>query len=568
MASRLWIVLLALGLPSPLIAQWPTDAATDLALADAAGEQAIPKVAATTDGGCYSGWFDNASGNYDVYLQRLDASGTEFWPHGGILISDHPQNSYLVDWDLRVDSDGNCVLVFADNRNGGGDFDIYAYRIAPDGSFLWGPDGIAISERPDFEAAPRVAELSNGSFVFTWSRDPSAGDGKITAQVVDPAGAIQYPANGLDIAGDPGNSPAFCQVVAAEAGSYIVSYVSDISSFLSSRHIHAQKLTLAGVPAWTTAIVYDQVSIPIAHVPLLASDGAGGAVVAWHSDPGSSFNCRVQRLDSDGIELFPHNGVQVATDPSGIYLNPSLAYDATTEEIFVFFNKDNSAQSQFGISGQKFDVAGNRQWTDAGAEIEPVSAVFKSAPRSVLHAGGAMVFAFDQPTGFGSDRVIGYRVDGAGSSQWMSPPTLVASTPSAKGKLVAAGTAVGTAILVWEDDRDGATDIYAKAIGVDATLGPALPVGPDFDRGDCNADGAFNVADAVTILDVLFVTPGALTCDDACDTNDDGNFDISDAIATLSSLFVTGTPLPVPHGGCGTDPTDDALDCASFAPCP
>mgnify|MGYP000706488708 CR=1 FL=1 len=35
----------------------------------------MPKVAATPDGGCYVGWYDLASGNYDVYLQRLDAAG-------------------------------------------------------------------------------------------------------------------------------------------------------------------------------------------------------------------------------------------------------------------------------------------------------------------------------------------------------------------------------------------------------------------------------------------------------------------------------------------------------------
>ena len=40
------------------------------------------------------------------------------WPHNGILVSDHPQLSSLVDWDLIATSDGGCALVFTDARDG------------------------------------------------------------------------------------------------------------------------------------------------------------------------------------------------------------------------------------------------------------------------------------------------------------------------------------------------------------------------------------------------------------------------------------------------------------------
>jgi hypothetical protein len=51
------------------------------------------------------------------------------------------------------------------------------------------------------------------------------------------------------------------------------------------------------------------------------------------------------------------------------------------------------------------------------------------------------------------------------------------------------------------------------------------------------------------------------------DGNGDAQVNIADAIFTLSYLFASAGPLPVPFGGCGTDPTPDQLGCGNFPPC-
>ncbi len=547
-------------------AQWPTDPSTNLSIADRSSEQVIPKVAATSDGGCYVGWFDHASGNYDVYLQRLDAAGNEVWPHNGILVSDNPQQSFLVDWDLKVDSADHCVLVFSDDRNGGGDFDVYAYRIAPDGTAVWGPDGVAISEDPGFEPAPRIVELTTGDFVVVWSRDTN---GKLMAQSVTPAGATLFPAGGIEIAGLPGESPAFVEMVASDSGSFIATWVRDISSFFALRHIHAQKFSSAGVPQWgaSPVAVYDAMSVPIAHTPRILDDGSGGAVIAWHSSP-TLFNSRVQHLESTGDERFPHNGVTVSTDGTRHHLDPRIVFDPVDESTYVFFNERNSGQSQWGIFGQKIDAAGVGQWGAEGLELIAVSTVLVGSPRTVLGPNGPMVFVIDQPSGvFAQDRVIGMSVDFDGTALWPGQPIEIAALLSGKARLPVAATPAGNAIAVWEDERVDASDVYGQSVTFSGTLG-AGPTGPTFDRGDCNSDGSFDISDGIAALTALFGS-GLVVCADACDANDDGMFDISDPVYVLSTLFVPGSPLPLPpHGSCGTDPSADSLDCGSFSPCP
>jgi len=98
---------------------------------------------------------------------------------------------------------------------------------------------------------------------------------------------------------------------------------------------------------------------------------------------------------------------------------------------------------------------------------------------------------------------------------------------------------------------------------------PCPPGTGQFVRGDANDDGGVNIADAVFLLNQLFV-PGSLasTCQDATDFNDDGGVNIADAVTLLNALFVPGSPgLPAPSPACGDDPTSDSLTCDSFS-CP
>lgn len=94
-----------------------------------------------------------------------------------------------------------------------------------------------------------------------------------------------------------------------------------------------------------------------------------------------------------------------------------------------------------------------------------------------------------------------------------------------------------------------------------------LPSTDAWVRGDCNADGSFNIGDAVAGLGALFGS-NMVPCDGACDSNDDGSFNLADAVHTLSALFGSGPNPRAPHPDCGADPTPDGLSCLSFALCP
>jgi hypothetical protein len=465
--------LLGLFVAAPtatLTAQWSNNPAQNLSVADGAGEQVLGKLAATTDGGCYIGWFDNRNGTYEVRLQRLDAAGVEQWGHNGILVSNNPQSSSLVDWDLICDTEDHCVLAFTDTR-AGGDLDIYAYRFSPAGASVWGPNGVALSNNADYEPNPRICEASDGDFVFVWA---NTGLRTLQLQRLDRSGVARFAGDGVSIPGETGATPGFCDVVAADLGAVVVSWVRTIT-FTGNKHIHAQKFDVLGNAVWNAGqrlAVFDQGSVPIAHDPRLLPDGTGGAVLAWHFAVGQLFSCRVQHVLGTGVEAFPHNGVDVSTS-TGSKFDPAIVHDLQSGETFVAWNERNLAQSQWGIFVQKLDPAGALSWGSAGITLLPINTTVKFAPVAAPLGTGCAVAVLEESLGNMQKKVVAWALDAAGNLLW-TPQVDACTVASDKLRMQIATTPSGTTQIVWTDHRSGTPDTFVQAIDLAGGLGPTL----------------------------------------------------------------------------------------------
>lgn len=474
-ARKLSLCLLLTGLAvAPLPAQWSSDPTVNQVVVDRAGDQALPKSAATSDGGCWVAWFDNASGNYDVYVQRFDSKGSAYFADGGLLVSDHPQSSSLVNWDLIADSADAAVLTFTDTRDGG-DLDVHAYRIDGSGSFTWGPDGVTLSSNSDFEADPMVAEASDGDFVFVWGHFPT-GDGFVVMQRLDPFGSLRFGGGPVTIAGATGETPGFADLVPSTSGDVIVSWVRDIGFASSMKFLRAARFDNTAGLVWGSPVqVFDAFNLPIAYSPKIVADGSGGAILAWHaSNSGTNlFESFVQHLGSGGTEVFGHNGTAVSTTAGVHHLDPSVCFRSATSEAFVFWNQKNAAQSQSGLQAQKLDVAGARQWGGGGVNLMAVDGNTKFPPRAVQVGDGAVGILTWEPNGiFGDDEIVAVRVDGAGATVWPGTTRDVCSLSSGKSvRLALAQDFAGETVVFWEDDRNGDDDVFGQNLMPDGTLG-------------------------------------------------------------------------------------------------
>jgi hypothetical protein len=480
-------------LAAPLAAQWPEDPALNQAVVTAAGDQALPKAAPTADGGSWVAWFDQASGNYDVRLQRFDSQGRALFAPGGMLVSGHPQSSSLVDWDLIAASGDHAVIAFTDTR-AGSDLDVVVYRVDRDGRFVWGPDGIAVSNNADFEADPRLAETASGDVVVVWNRygSPAA----VRMQRYSAGGTPQLPAGGVIVAAEAGRSPGFARVVASGDGA-LVSWVRDISFFTSVKHLRAQRFDAAGAPQWAAAVeVFDAYNLPMAYGPQLLPDGAGGAVLCWHaSNPSTQlYDSFVQRVDALGAERFGHNGVVVSTAGGTHQLAPRAAFVPSSQDTFVFWNEKDASQSLSGFHAQRLDAAGARQWGGSGLQLLPVTTTQVQPPSAFASGDGATAVVTWSPTpSFGTDLLQAFRLDPQGAQPWGGARDLC-TLPSVKSvRHAVAARPDGEAVVFWEDARGGDDDVYGQNLHADGTRGPRMLLS-DADEVGLAAGGVVHLA--------------------------------------------------------------------------
>ena len=369
-----FIVLVLLSFNFKLTAQWSSDPAVNLQVCDVTGEQALPKIASTSDGGCYISWFDHRGAGYAVYLQRLDVAGNKLWATDGLLISDNPQSSSLVDYAIASDNEDNAIVTFTDIRDNDS-LHAFAYLIDPEGNFLWGANGIRLSGNGDYQANPVATQTSDSNYVFAWI--VAADTQKIALQKVSPAGQKLWGTDPIIYASGTDENYTYPAIIPSDNGSVIVVHTGSTGPFFAAVvHIYAQKFDTDGNTLWGTNGVGIQTlgGIPFYVHPTIISDSKSGVFIAWYDDRdfNNLFSSFAQHVTSSGTVSFPTDGAELST-ASMHHLYPSLAYNSITNELFSFWLEETSLQDQFAIYGQKLDASGTPQWTATGKSFTNMS---------------------------------------------------------------------------------------------------------------------------------------------------------------------------------------------------
>jgi len=255
---------------------------------------------------------------------------------------------------------------------------------------------------------------------------------------------------------------------AADNGSVILSWVRD-TGFTSNKQLRANKFDTTGVKLWGSSnlSIFDVGSLQFGNFPYFTPDGSGGAVFGWYTSS-PTLQTFAQHIRADGSEAFPHNGSAGSTNTSNVRVSPSVSYNASTDETFMFWTEEDSLQFKNGVSGQKFDGSGNRQWGSSGKTIIPLGSASQIFVENVQIGTGALVFWVDQPS-FTSSTIQAIKLDGTGNTVCAQFP--VATTPVTPFGLVAGISKNGVSALVWSDSRTGNNGIYIQNVNSDCSLG-------------------------------------------------------------------------------------------------
>lgn len=495
MKKRIFTYLMLICSPFLLLAQWSDNPMLNTEIIDTTGDQVLPKVVVNADNGeSYISWFSNSGdGNYNVYMQRLDVNGNKMWAEDGILISNHPTMSWVTDYDLVIDNDGCAILVTQDERTGSSD--VFAYRISPEGEFLWGADGIALTNDPDFNPSPKAIIDQEGNIIVNWGSENNTTFSKLYFQKLSPDGDLLWDENTV-ISSDSMHL-LMPDIILSEDTATTVVWIQTVSTDTAEgnwpkMYFYAQKIDKNGNLAWSDIVAIDTAeNMPLAFFsPTLASDENRGFFVGWSAFPVNALthSCYVQHINSAGEAQWTQNGILASDSVQFGHSNPKLTYLLQNDELFLFWteNRDiNANDNHTAILGQKFSNTGEKLWTSQGTVFDGWYSTYDTV-NMVLGISPATdndftVFFEKEYEEVSPDTLIvsnyhAMRIDGDGDFVWDNAKPVISSALSTKALPVFSNLVSNQWVVAWSDNRndpqyEGVSGIYAQNISIDGDLG-------------------------------------------------------------------------------------------------
>lgn len=476
--NRTLLAFILVVLCCGLSAQWSTNAANPNLISDQTSAQVLPKTAITVGGITWIAWMDNSTGNYNTYLQRLDVLGMPQWT-SPLLVSGNPTMSWLTEWDIDSDPDCNAVLVFQDIRLGTNN--VVAYKISPLGDFLWGQNGIMLSTDTSTDygnMAPTVLCLADGRSVVAWQRMDTSTS--IILQSISAAGNLEWGASGITLAPVVG-SYTWPQLLASDDNCVLLKFYEDTGPFWApTRKLLVQKFCDQGLALWNNP-VYVQILGGITAWTQwlsLSSDGMGGMLLCWHDDRNlENFSYTyVQHVLVNGTVTMSDNGAPVSTEQNYHQFYPKLAYEPENQQVYVFWNRVDGNQNNWGLHMQKLSLNGTKLWGDTGMAFVPLGS-FPTYPISAVNMASGVAFVYSISPYAGNDLINNIKahcVTPEGLSVWNGGLGSIATTNSQKLHQDSDSFLDQWGVVVWEDGG-GPSHIYAMRFNYNGSLGAMEP---------------------------------------------------------------------------------------------
>lgn len=387
---------------------------------------------------------------------------------------------------LVADGAGGAIVAWVDLRNG--NEDIYAQHVLASGVVdpAWPVNGLALCTAPDNQRYPTVVSDDAGGAIVTWMDLRSGASYDIYAQHVLGPGAVDplWPGNGVAVC-DAVHDQARPIIAPDGAGGAIITWHDYRGNV--NWDIYAQRILVSGSPdpAWPSngrALCW---AANEQSYPRIVTDGGGGAIVTWQDWRNSQWDIYAQRVSAAGVTQWTSNGLAISlAQDSQSY--PCLVSDGAGGAI-ITWNEDRDAD--WDIYAQRVLAAGNVDpaWPVNGRALCTASQDQDSPVILADDSGGAIVAWEDFRDG--NWDVYAQRVDSSGTIQWTTNGRALCTNTSTQQYASITTDGAGGAIVRWKDLRNGDDDVYAGRV----TAGGAVPWTADGVAVCTASGGQFNI---------------------------------------------------------------------------
>ncbi len=211
-------------------------------------DQTFPLICQDGSGGAVITWVHGAAGSQDLYAQRINSAGITQWNANGTVISN--ATGMQTSPNIIADTLGGFIIAWSDTRRG--EYDIFAQRINASGKACWLANGTPVCMTSLTQWYSQLCSDGHGGAYITFQN----GDSKleISAQLIDYLGRLQYPAAGSLVCNalDTQTNPI---IINDGIGGAIVTWADNRNSGTTGYDIYAQRMKYVDISGPTIPII-------------------------------------------------------------------------------------------------------------------------------------------------------------------------------------------------------------------------------------------------------------------------------------------------------------------------
>ncbi|MEA1971756.1 MAG: T9SS type A sorting domain-containing protein, partial [Candidatus Cloacimonadota bacterium] len=353
---------------------------------------------------------------------------------------------------VSTEENGGVYVVWEDSRTEGNNIDIYAQHFDSDGIEIWETSGRAISAQLGDQKG-NLGKVVDGNLLINWS-DKRNGSVGLYFQIINNDGETILEEDGEQIFWGLSGNSEYLRTVRANDGLYFI-WTDTRNGYLGSK-IYVQKIDEEG------NIYFDNNGILVCELFPGATQSDffaiahhdNGIVVSWSEQRETYPYVYYQHIDQEG-NLFDNDGFMLTPEPVRDQSNSKIVRSG---EDYYFYWEDMGDDWFACIYGQKI-VNGERQWGDRGAPILlaedndiflfDVVENYIIFTNDITQLGEIFVKAIDE----NGNALPGFPESGLEVCINNYPQS------KAKGKIIN-----GNLFVVWEDQRNGDSDIYGQIV--------------------------------------------------------------------------------------------------------
>ena len=401
-----------------------------------------PKACSDGEGGAIVVFQDYDHGYGSPYALRVDGNGNQLW--GGVCVPLSWPHTTATGMCIVADGAGGAVVAWQDTRSG--EYDVYAQRVSASGAILWNPSGVPVCTAPTDQTQIAMVSDGRGGALIAWTDDRN-GNKDIYHQRVDPMGTCIFGPGGVDgqqITNDPLDQ-SFPAVVGDGNGGAIIVWQDERSGFSD---IYATKFNetygwtwggVNGAPVCTAAS-YQQ-------APVVAPDDAGGVVIFWYDTRGGG-SLYGQRMSSIGNARWMADGIPVASPGNTCY--PKSAVSDGAGSVYVGWVSYSYTTWSYSVYAQKVSRAGILQWQSPGLAFS--SGEGDQNRIQLLSLGTSGIIAAWDENRFGSIDLFAQKVSPAGQAMWTADGVALCDAFGNQAWPSIVTDGAEGAIIAWVDD--------------------------------------------------------------------------------------------------------------------